>query len=78
MMISCEKAADFCNKKQYNEATWMQRMQLSFHLMICKACSGFSSKNTKLTELCSKATYHALPEAEKQKMKARLQEAGGN
>jgi len=78
MMISCEKAADFCNKKQYNEATWVQRMQLSFHLLICKACAGFSSKNTQLTELCSKAKYKSLPEAEKQQMKARLQEAGGN
>ena len=78
MMISCEKAADFCNKKQYNEATWIQRMQLSFHLIVCKACAGFSSKNTQLTELCSKAKYRALPEVDKQRMKAHLQKIGGN
>ncbi len=74
MMISCEKAASICNKTQYREATFMEKIKLKIHLLICKTCSAFTKKNTKLTALCEKANLHSLSEGEKIKMKQRLEE----
>lgn len=69
MMISCEEAADICNKKQYKEASWWQVKKLQFHILICKACNQFSTKNTKFTSLCDKANLHVISEEEKENMK---------
>lgn len=74
MMISCEKAALICNKAQYREATFMEKMKLKFHLFICKNCPEFSRQNTKLTSLCQKADLQGLSEADKTKMKELLKE----
>ncbi len=71
-MISCEKAAIICDKMQYKEASLKEKIQLKFHLLVCKTCSVFSKKNTQLTSLCEKANLHSLTESEKLKMKNEL------
>ena len=72
-MISCEKAAIICNKTQYREATFTEKLKLRFHLLICKTCSKFSEKNGHLTTLCEKANLHSLTELEKRTMKQEIQ-----
>lgn len=74
MMISCEKAAIICNKAQYREASFMEKIKLRFHLFICKNCPEFSERNTKLTSLCQKADLYSLTVEDKRKMKAFLKE----
>lgn len=69
MMISCEKAAGICNKKQYKEASWWQVAQLKLHIFYCKTCNQFSTKNTVFTSLCDKANLHVISEEEKETMK---------
>ncbi|SIS83537.1 hypothetical protein SAMN05421766_104260 [Zobellia uliginosa] len=73
-MISCEKAAIICNKAQYREATFIEKLKLRFHLLMCKTCSKATKKNTQLTSLCDKANLHSLTENDKLKMKEILQE----
>ncbi len=73
-MISCEKAAIICNKTQYQEATFMEKMKLRFHLLMCKTCSAFTKKNTKLTSICEKADLNSLSESDKARMKQELQD----
>jgi len=72
-MISCEEAAIICHKTQYKEATFWERLNLKFHLMICKVCPQFSRKNAKLTHLCEKSRLYSLSEEEKLRMKQELQ-----
>lgn len=72
-MISCDKAAIICNKTQYGEASFMDKVKLKFHLFMCKTCSTFTKKNTQLTTLCEKANLYGLSEQEKLKMKEQLQ-----
>ncbi|SDM75167.1 hypothetical protein SAMN04488514_11438 [Kriegella aquimaris] len=57
---------------QYKEASLKEKIQLKFHLLVCKTCSVFSKKNTQLTSLCEKANLHSLTESEKLKMKNEL------
>ena len=72
-MINCEQASTICNKKQYQEASILEQIKLSLHLMFCKACSSFSRKNRKLTILCNKADLQILSEQEKIKMKETIE-----
>ena len=71
-MISCEEAAIICHKTQYKEATFWERMNLKFHLLMCKVCPQFSKKNSQLTELCEKSKLYALSEEDKRGMKREL------
>ncbi len=71
-MISCEKAAIICNKAQYKEATFLDKIKLKFHLLICKTCSAFTKKNTEFTTFCEKANLNSLSEQEKMIMKEEL------
>ncbi len=73
-MISCEEAAIICNKTQYREATFLEKLKLRFHLFMCKTCSAFTKKNTQFTALCEKANLQSLSEEDKVKMKKRIQE----
>lgn len=73
-MISCEEAAIICNKSQYKEATFLEKMKLRFHLFMCKTCSAFTKKNTEFTTLCEKANLQSLSEVEKVKMKKELKD----
>lgn len=72
MMISCEKAVHICDKTQYKEATFVEKLKLKFHLFICKTCSTHSARNTQFTSLCQQANLNSLSEEEKLKMKQQL------
>ena len=73
-MINCEEARLICHKTQYKDASFLEILKLKLHLFICKACSAFSRKNTKLTTLCEEATLHVLSDKEKVHMKERLKD----
>ncbi len=72
-MISCEQAAIICNKTQYDEASFLEKMKLRLHLLVCNACAAFTKKNTQLTVLCEKAHLKQLSEEEKRLMKKELE-----
>lgn len=71
-MISCEKAAIICNKSQYKEASFIEKLSLRYHLLVCKSCSTFTKKNTDFSMLCDKANLQSLSEYDKLKMKEQL------
>jgi hypothetical protein len=72
-MTPCEKAAEICNKTQYNEASFIETLKLRYHLLMCKTCSKSTKKNSELTTLCEKANLQSLSDQEKLKMKRLLE-----
>lgn len=72
-MISCEQAAIICNKTQYHEATFLEKIKLRLHLFVCKACAAFTKKNSQLTALFEKAHLKQLSEEDKRLMKKELE-----
>lgn len=74
IFVSCDEACYICDKSQYHEASWWQRLKLSIHIMYCKKCNAHSKKNTKLTTLCDEAKLQdkTLKQEEKEKMKKLL------
>lgn len=51
IFIPCEEANHVCDKSQYKEATLWEKIKLNIHLIYCKACRKYSSRNSKLTNL---------------------------
>ncbi|PCE64567.1 hypothetical protein [Sediminicola luteus] len=72
-MISCEEAAEICDKAQYDEVSKWRYLKLRIHLLFCKTCAQHSKKNTQLSHLCQKAELHSLTESEKEEMKTELE-----
>lgn len=80
LFITCEEATMICDKKQYNEATFMERLKFRIHLLMCKFCSLYSKQNNLLTYFYqSKAKechhkIHTISKQEKEVLKRKLQE----
>ena len=54
MKISCDKATAICDKSQYGEATFWERLKLSLHLVLCKRCGLYSKQNIVLSKCLKK------------------------
>lgn len=65
LFMDCSKAAECCNKAQYKEAKPLEKLKLLFHLVFCKACRKFSTRNSKLTETLKKSKLQTCPEEQK-------------
>lgn len=54
VFLSCEEANHTCDKTQYNDATILEKIKLTFHLAFCAACRKYTKNNAKLTSLFNK------------------------
>lgn len=72
--ISCDQAAETCDKAQYKEASIWQKLLMKMHHIVCRICRIQSKKNGKLTEAIQKADLKTLPSEEKEWIKAKLRE----
>ena len=52
LFITCNEATAICNKNQYKEASFFEKMKLSIHLFLCKKCGMYTKQNTTLTKVC--------------------------
>ncbi len=67
--MNCNKAQNICDKSQYKESSWWERIKLTIHLLYCKTCRGYSSTNSKLTKVIEKADIKTLPKEDKAQLK---------
>ena len=49
--ITCDEATSICDKAQYGEASFYEKIQLNLHLLICKVCALYSKQNHKMSEI---------------------------
>lgn len=76
--LKCDDAAQVCDKSQYKEASFFDKLQLKIHLLMCKLCRGYSKRNAKLTVTLESANIKTLCAEDKQRMKTRLREETHN
>ena len=69
LFLKCEEANHVCDKNQYKEASFKEKLKLIIHVLYCNACRKYSLFNTKLTRLVKNSEMEAIGEAEKYKMK---------
>ncbi|GAA0724661.1 hypothetical protein [Aquimarina litoralis] len=72
IFVSCEDANHICDKNQYKEASLWEKIKLNIHLIYCKACRKYSSKNTKLTKLFKDPKVISINQSAKDSMKEQL------
>ncbi|GAA4278208.1 hypothetical protein [Aquimarina mytili] len=74
IFVSCSDANHFCDKNQYKEASFWEKVKLNVHLIYCRACRKYSSNNGKLTKLVKDPKVISINEYEKNAMKERLKQ----
>lgn len=51
LKITCNEATTICDKNQYGEATFMEKLKLQIHFMKCPICPQYTKQNTLLTKI---------------------------
>ena len=70
LKLSCQEANHVCDKNQYKEASFWEKVKLNIHLIYCSACRKYSANNTKLSKLFSGNKVEVLDNSSKDKLKA--------
>ena len=76
--LKCDEAVHVCDKSQYNEASFFEKLMLNMHILMCNLCRGHVKRNTKLTKIINSADLKTLLPEEKQLLKKRLQQEINN
>lgn len=53
LFIDCDEAAHICDKSQYNESTWWERLRLNLRYLYCHITRSYVKQNKKLSNLVS-------------------------
>jgi hypothetical protein len=68
--LSCDQANHVCDKNQYKEAGFLEMIKLNIHLLYCKACRKYTSRNMKLTKLIKADKVEVLDNSAKEKLQS--------
>lgn len=77
--MNCDEATTICDKNQYGEASFIEKIRLTFHLVFCKYCKAYTRQNNLMTKLFGKYLTpcdgsESLTEAEKKELEIKLKE----
>ncbi|WP_159022743.1 hypothetical protein [Formosa sp. L2A11] len=73
LFLSCDEASHVCDKAQYNESTFWERLKFRVHILFCNLCKQHSITNSKLTETMNKSKIVCLDSKSKSEMKKCLE-----
>lgn len=71
--LECQEANHICDKNQYKDAPFWERVKLTFHLIYCRACRKYTDKNVKLTKAMKNPKVKHMPAEDKNALKEQLQ-----
>lgn len=49
--ITCDEATTICDKNQYGEARFGEKLKLMMHFYGCKICKCYSDQNNRMTKI---------------------------
>lgn len=73
LFMSCDEAVRICDKSQYGEVSFWDKIKHTIHLIYCRTCQKYSSKNGKLTKLVNKPEVDCLKKSEKEKLQKKFE-----
>ena len=71
--LECHEANHFCDKNQYKEATFWEKVLLNIHLIYCRACRQYTARNTKLSKAIKNPKVKTISVADKEALQEKLQ-----
>ena len=72
LFISCEEAHHICDKSQYGEASFWEKVKLTIRLSWCKISQSYSKKNRALTKAVKASKISGLEADEAQQLKSQF------
>lgn len=81
LKITCDQATTICDKSQYGEATFLEKIQINIHFLSCKVCAAYTKQNSKMSKIFKmkaidcKDHSHCLSSKDKEVFKKELEEA---
>lgn len=63
--LECHEANHICDKNQYKEASFKEKIILTFHLIYCRACREYTKRNVQLTKLMGNKKVSSMNNMEK-------------
>ena len=69
MIFKCEEVNHSCDKSQYKEATFWEKVKLNIHLIFCELCRKYSARNAKLSNAIYKGDIKTMPTKDKLELK---------
>lgn len=72
--LECRDAEHICDKNQYKEAGFWEKMKLTLHMAYCRACRKYTVKNTKLTQAIQSPKVQTVSQSEKDALKKKLEQ----
>ena len=70
--MKCENANHVCDKGQYKEASFLERIKLTIHLIYCSACRKYSARNNKLSNALKTSDLKTISKEDKNGIKEKL------
>jgi predicted anti-sigma-YlaC factor YlaD len=74
LKIECHEANHLCDKNQYKEATFWEKVRLNIHLIYCRSCRKYTVRNGKLTKVIKSKEVRSVSPADKNALKERLKQ----
>ncbi|NRA94222.1 MAG: hypothetical protein HRU26_16385 [Psychroserpens sp.] len=72
LFISCEEAHHICDKSQYGEATFWERVKLTIRLSWCKVTRAYTKRNRALTNAMKSSNVDCLKDNELDALKSQF------
>jgi len=52
--MTCDQATTICDKQQYKETVFLEKVKLKLHIFMCAKCRHYSTQNKIITKVCDK------------------------
>ena len=72
--LNCQEGKMLCDKNQYKETTFWEKVKLNFYLVICSECRSYTSNNNKLSKSIKKSNISTVSASEKEIVRQKLAE----
>ncbi len=63
--LECHEANHLCDKNQYKETTFWEKVRLTVHLIYCRACREYTKRNVQLTKLIKSPKVNTLEDSQR-------------
>lgn len=73
--FNCNEANHVCDKTQYKESTFWEKVKLNIHLLYCKACREYTKNNTKLSSIITNSKVTCMDKNAKEYLKKDFEKA---
>ncbi|MBT8255291.1 MAG: hypothetical protein KJO23_02015 [Bacteroidia bacterium] len=72
--LECQEANHLCDKNQYRETSFWEKVKLNFHLIYCRACRKYTVRNNKLSKVIKDPRVKSVKIEDKKVLKERIQQ----